>query len=239
MTDLPAKILKALTIQKHLTASQLAKLLKSPYKTVANRLKQMENEGLLLSDSYGVMVQGVEKFWRIFPHQTGTATARDAKKSLSLYGYRDVKPAPKMHSKLYWHEMHCGDLFVAFASTGNLWTWEDGEVLGGCTCDKVFGFTEDDGENFLLEQEEGNQYERIEAKVLAYVEHWRETKETRKFFATVPDQNGVEKVRAVFKNLHLPEHYFVAVLSELTTAPLEAKIYSTRREYTLLQAAEV
>lgn len=199
----------------------------------------MENEGLLLSDSYGVMVQGVEKFWRIFPHKIDSVTLKEAKQSLADYGYGDFVPAPKIHSKLYWHEMHCGDLFVALAKTGTLWTWENGEVLTSSTSDKVFGLTENDGQNFFLEQEEGNQYDRIEAKVLAYVEHWREKEDPRKFFAVVPDHDGVRKFVAIFQKLRLPNRYFVAVLSEVVTDPLTAKIYAAHGEYDLLRASEL
>jgi hypothetical protein len=207
----------------------------------------MEREGLLVSDSYGVMVQGVEKLWRISPHapkglpiKQAKEFLRAAKDSLIHYGCDpDFVPPPKIHAKLYWHEMHCGSLFLELALTGKLHAWWDGEPLTEGICDKVFGFSDDRDQDFLLEQEEGNQYAVMHAKVAAYVKHWKATKDRRKPLICVPDAEGVKKVRPVFQTLNLPDRYFVATLDDLTTNRLDARLYANHREYTLLEAANL
>lgn len=56
-------------------------------------LKKLENDGLLKSDSYGVKMEGKEKFWRILAQATDTSPKKRQEAVLKELGVTQTRQA--------------------------------------------------------------------------------------------------------------------------------------------------
>ena len=158
------RILKALNLEKHLTARQIAKLLypdeqpKKAYQRVAKNLQYLRKENLLKSKAYGL---GKEDFWSLRSHPI-----------VLEEGYKP--PRHDVGSLKYEHEKACAEVFVVFALTGTLYGWEQHKRLGkNFIPDRTAEF--EDG-ILYIEVEMGTK-DRVTDKLRNYQNYYRETRE--------------------------------------------------------------
>lgn len=243
MSDTPyERILKALNIEQHLTGRQLARLLhpeenaQSPdrvYWRIMKSLQKLESQGLLKSDSYGVKIEGKEKLWRILASETDDSPKYRQKAVLEKIGV--TQTAWKIHASLYEHEKLCGDIFVSLAVTGQLWEWGgEGNQEAGFRHDRSFKLFSDDSPIWYLEVETGSQKQGTwRGKIENYTRLFRETQEPFNVLFSMPDQQSVEDVIAVFGEYRLGSQYAAAVQSEFVAGPLKAVLTTRHGQKTL------
>jgi hypothetical protein len=156
------RILQALNIEKHLSARQLALLLypndnqKTAYERVIKQLQRLKTEKLLKSDHY----KWNETLWSIAPHPINKE-----------HGY--APPRRKIHSYKYDHEKACGDVFVRYALTDNLFGWEaHTKISDKIIPDRAAQYPK--GETLYIEVEMGDA-DRVSEKIKNYIAHYRTT----------------------------------------------------------------
>jgi hypothetical protein len=198
------------------------------YHRVIKHLQKLEREGLLKSDSYGVKIEGKEKFWRILPSKTDLSSLKNQVKILDELG---VSPTLwKVHSSLYEHEKACGELFVSLAVTNQLWLWEgEGDQKQGFRHDRVFQLFSSDDPVWYLEEETGSQSEgKWRGKVENYLRLFRETRQPFNVLFDMPDADYVSRILAVFGEYQLRVQYAAAVHGELVNDPLGASLFTNK-----------
>lgn len=192
------------------------------YHRVIKHLQKLEAEGLLKSDSYGVKIEGKEKFWRILAHKT-----KDSPKSRQegvLIEKEVTQTLWKVHGSLYEHEKACADVLVSLAVTNQLWDWAgEGDQKAGFRHDRLFQLFSEDDPIWYLEEEMGSQGEvKWRGKVENYLRLFRETRQPFNVLFDMPDEKSVERVLLVFEEYGLRNQYAAAIHSELVDNPLKA-----------------
>ena len=184
-------------------------------------LKKLERDGLLKSDSYGVKMEGKEKFWRILASVTETCPKRQQEGVLKEMG---VEQTPwKIHSSLYEHEKACTDVFVSLALTGALYEWQgEGDQKAGFRHDRLFRIGEP---TVYLEMEMGNHgRETLRGKVEQYIRLYRKTGEPFNALFSFQTEPEVEEMVSVFAEYKVGSQYGAVLQSELVTDPLNARV---------------
>lgn len=132
-----------------------------------------------------------------------------------------------VHSLLYEHEKFAGDIFVAFALTGQLYGWEgEGDQKDGFRFDRRFKLGD---VTFFLEVELGNKWDyRFEHKIHGYQKHYAANREPFKLLVAVLD-GDIDKCLQF-----LPDyHYYAAHISDLSKSQLQTQIHSPKGITTL------
>lgn len=218
------RILKALSLEKHLTARQITRLLypqewrsdaqNKAYGRINKNLLYLQKQNLLKSKSYGL---GKDYFWSLRKHPV-----------IAELGYEP--PRAEVHTFKYEHEKQCAESFVALALTKKLYDWQAHKRISkGIIPDRIAYL---ENRAFYLEIERGTQ-DKIIQKTENYRSFWRETKSDFHVLYLVKDEKTLEDSVRKLEVANASDHYLVSVFSEFTDDPLRAILTSTQRSISL------
>jgi hypothetical protein len=212
------RILKALNLEKQLTASQITKLLyqeewqnenrNKAYQRIAANLQYLRKQNLLKSKSYGLIPGkgSADYFWSLRKHPI-----------ISELGYEP--PRAEVHAFKYEHEKECAEVFVALALTGKLYGWKAHKRISkGIIPDRTANLQNN---KYYIEVERGTQ-DKIASKTENYRRYFRETNEEFNVLYLVKDEKTLEDSVAKLEETGASGHYLVSVFSEFTSDPLNA-----------------
>jgi hypothetical protein len=188
-------------------------------------LKTLEKQyGILISESYGVKLEGVEKLWRFFlvPNEKYPKRIQE-----EIFKERGIDPkSSKVHKNTYLHEKACSEIFVSLALTGRLLEWKgEGDQKQGFRHDRLFRI---DDRTFYVELETGSQDKTDwREKVRAYQKLYNETRKPFHVLFVMPDEETLEELIEVFYELNTTPHYRACVFSEFVENPLTAQLTSS------------
>lgn len=218
------RILKALSLEKHLTQKQITRLLypqefgsdaqNKAYGRINKNLLYLQKQNLLKSKSYGL---GKDYFWSLRKHPV-----------ISDLGYEP--PRAEVHAFKYEHEKQCAEVFVSLALTEKLYDWQGHKRISkGIIPDRIANL---ENRTFYLEIERGTQ-DKIVQKTENYRRFWRETKSDFYVLYLVKDEKTLEDAVRKLEAINASDHYLVGVFSEFTDEPLKAILTGTQRSVSL------
>lgn len=219
------RILKALDLEKHLTARQITRLLyheeyrseenrSKAYQRIAANLQYLRNQNLLKSKSYGL---GKDYFWSLRKHPI-----------ISELGFEP--PSAEVHTFKYEHEKECAEVFVSLALTGRLHGWQAHKRISkGIIPDRIAAFSD---RKYFLEIERGTQ-DKIPSKTENYRRYFRETGEEFNVLFLVKDEKTLEESVKKLERMNASGHYLVGVFSEFTEDPEKAILTGTYESLTI------
>lgn len=187
-------------------------------------LQKLQRDGLLVSDSYGVKMEGKEKFWRILSSSIPQSSKRRQQAVLNELGLTETPW--KIHASLYDHEKASAEVFVSLAVTGTLMDWQgEGDQKAGFRHDRRLTLFDSNNPPIYLEQEMGNHGNAtLKAKVTQYRKLFDRTGNPFKVVFAFPTEKDLEDMVSVFEECEVGFRYAAALQSELVSSPLTAQI---------------